>query len=368
MACAPKEPPEHPRDRAAVLAAPTLEAAVRSSIVFLPRPPFEPANYLPDFHDELRWPLSSMSHPSLEPRFPIAQAFAQPGVGWIELCGLGVQNRFGGDKDLLSYLRGWCSAIKGDVDAACTHLVPLVGSTTLGIDDAVKTDLANILADQGHADRAEHWINVHHIRDVEILDLLAANYVEVGTDRDAATINRLAMDSDDRATAATRCARMTRQIVLAGNSASLLLEGMRQIASSKGKTPEPTCQKLLNKLECWRARGAEACEPYWNDVGISGRVRTMIAAHDRWRLAQRYSQWRSLADETMGIVPFEGAAAYALAALDNAIRTGSSCNRNDRAWLEQNAVTLKPVLATAPELEQQFERLWTACHQPAASK
>ena len=331
------------------------------TIVLVPRPPFDPSTYLPDFHDELRWPLSSMSHPSLEPRFAIAQAFAQPGVGWIDLCGLGAQNRHGRDKELLSYLRGWCNAIQGDVDAACTHLVPLVGSTTRGIDDAVKIDLANILADQGRADKAEHWINQHRIRDVEVLDLLAATYVEVGTPEDAARINRIAMDSDDAATVATRCARMTRQIVLVGNSTSVMLEGLRQIARPLGKMPDPTCQKLVHKLECWKANGTNDCDPYWTDVGLDPRIAHVIAAHRAWPHASSYADWLRIADSTMSIVGVEGAAAFALGAIDNAIRTARTCE-HARDWLTSNAVTFHAALTNAPELSAQFQRLLAECH------
>ncbi|NVB78553.1 MAG: hypothetical protein HOV81_09185 [Kofleriaceae bacterium] len=336
-------------------------APLRSQVALLPRPPFDPSAYLPDFHDELRWPLSPTSHPSLEPRFAIAQALAQPGVGWIDLCGLGAQNRYGGNKDVLSYLRGWCNAIKGDVDAACTHLVPLVGSTTRGMTDAVKIDLSNILADQGDAEKAEHWINRHHIRDVEVLDRLAANYVEVGTVRDAATINRLAMDTDDQATMATRCTRMTRQIALAGNPSNVMIDAVKQLATSKGKIADPTCEKLVHKLECWTANGTHECDAYWHDVGIDTDVSTMIWLYRSWPRARTYEDWRRLADSATLVVRLPGAAAFALSAMDNAIREAGFCSENIKEWLDYNEVMFRISRANAPEVDAHYKQLVDRC-------
>src|SRR6185503_18531607 len=117
-----------------------------------PRPTIDVDQYLPDFHDELRWPLSGMNHPSLEPRFPVANELAI-GVDWQTLCARGVQNRTSPtQKELLSYLRGWCEVQRRDVDGACAHLTPLIGAMTFGMPAAVRQDLANILVDHGDAD------------------------------------------------------------------------------------------------------------------------------------------------------------------------------------------------------------------------
>ena len=65
----------------------------RSSRTEQRRPNIDVRSLLPDFSAELRWPLTGMSHPILEPRFAIAQELAVPGVEWQQLCARGVQNR-----------------------------------------------------------------------------------------------------------------------------------------------------------------------------------------------------------------------------------------------------------------------------------
>ena len=178
------------------------------------RPQIDVSWLLPDFHDELRWPLSGMHHPKLEPEFPVAQELAI-GVDWQGLCARGVHRRISAtQKELISYLRGWCHVQERDVDGACAELVPLLGSVKSGLRDAVRRDLANILVESGDAEKAEHWLTKHHVRDIETLDLLAANYVEVGSPADAFAINRRVIDEDDYATPATKCRRLVRRIAI----------------------------------------------------------------------------------------------------------------------------------------------------------
>ena len=265
-----------------------------------------------EFHDELRWPLTAMNHPALEPKFPIAQEFAKPGVGWLELCKSCVQSRYGGDKELLSYLRGWCKAIDGDVSAACADLVPLLRSTKSRLAAAVRNDLANILA-QGHADDAEHYIRVHSIRDVGMLDLLAANYVEVGTNDDALAINLAAIDSDDYATNATKCIRWTKHIILSDDKQSALIRQVESLADTRAsKAPDATCVSEAQKLRCW-ARGQ--CTVY----GTAQRSATLASAYRAWSSATTTSDWLNIADTAMTASPEPGFAELTIAAMQNAV-------------------------------------------------
>jgi hypothetical protein len=243
-----------------------------------------------DFHYELRWPLTPMNHPAMEPKFPIAQQFAQPGVGWIDLCGSGVTSRYGKDKEMLSYLRGWCKAVDGDTDAACMNLAPLIKSTTPRLEAAVRNDLANILA-QGHADKAEHFIRVHALRDVRMLDLLAANYVEVGTAEDAITINRNAMDSDDAASAATRCLRLTKHIALTNDKNSALIKQVESYATVP-KNADATCVREWHKLKCWASRD---CAGYVIDSGGVLFDGDIVMTLESWGSYRTASAWMKIA-------------------------------------------------------------------------
>lgn len=290
VACAPARPekleaPQPVWHRSVKGFAPSPQPTVQLA----PPPAIDLSPFMPDFHDELRWPLTPMNHPVMEPKFPIAQEFAQPGVGWMELCSSGVTNRFGGDKELLSYLRGWCKAVEGDTDAACTNLAPLMHSTKPRLEAAVRNDLANILA-QNHADKAEHFIQAHQLRDVGMLDLLAANFVEVGTTDDALTINRSAIDSDDYPAAATKCMRWTRQIVLLGDKLSPLMKQIEAYATVPN-SPDPTCVTEYNRLRCW----AGDCAGLMRANGASPFDEELIEIVELWATTRSSKEWWTIA-------------------------------------------------------------------------
>jgi hypothetical protein len=312
--------------------------------VFVDRPQLQLSRPTPDFHDELRWPLSSMSHPALEPRFEIASHFAQPGIGWMELCARGVQNSAGRDKELLAYLRGWCAAVKGDADAAVANLTPLLGSTTSGLRVAVRTDLANILAN-GHADKAAHLIKANNIRDVAVLDLLSANYVEVGTPAEAAAFNREAIASDDYATHATKCERLTKAIVLSGDRMSALWLDLEELAT-KPKRPDPTCVVLHNKLKCWRDRSS--CRGFYADEGLDAAMVNLADAYYSWPNGHNQRHWLDIIDKAVEAYGLPGAREVTFAALENVVRADSACDPSTKDWLSLRTQALRAVL-DAPE-------------------
>jgi hypothetical protein len=316
------------------------------------RPNIDISRYVPDMHDELRWPLSGMSHPKLEPTYPIATALAAPGVGWIDLCSIGAQNRMtSGDRDVVSYLRGWCNVIKGDVDNACRYLTPLLGSVTRGLSTAVRTDLANILVDQGDADHAEHWIAKHQIRDLETLDRLAASYVEVGSTHDAFAINRLAIDADNAPTAATRCRRLTRAIVLGPAGDMLPFEELSQLVEN-AKVPDAECAAQLHAVACWRDHSAQACRAYERDQGTDPRAAELVDLYFRWPDEADLNTWWRIADEAVLLTSVPGADDIAIDAFDAALRAAHDCGPGVRRSLERAsaAITSPPQQARLSEL------------------
>lgn len=318
----------------------TVSASNAAAPVLVPRPPLELTTPTPDFHDDLRWPLSSMSHPALEPRFEIASQFAEVDVGWMELCSRGVQNSSGRNKEMLAYLRGWCAAVKGDADTACANLTPLLGSTTSGMRVAVRTDLANILAN-GHSDNAAHLIKVHNIRDVNVLDLLSANYVEVGTTSEAFAFNREAIDSDDYATAATKCRRLTKAIILSGDKQSALLFQVEELAT-KSKLPEPTCVALYNKLDCWRDKSQ--CRAFYVDEGFDTALVNLTDAYYGWHQGRTQGHWLDVVDKALSASPLPGSTQLALAALENAVRTDPMCDKTMKDWIQQRTNAFRGLL------------------------
>ena len=313
-------------------------ATITSTPAFVDRPRLQLTNPTPDFHDELRWPLTSMSHPVLEPKFEIASHFAEPGIGWMELCARGVQNSTGRDKELLAYLRGWCAAVKGDADTAVANLTPLLGSTTSGLRVAVRTDLANILAN-GHADKASHLIKTNNIRDVGVLDLLSANYIEVGTNVDAAAFNRDAIASDDYATSATKCQRLTKAIAIMGDKTSPLLLEVEELAT-KPKLPDATCVRLHHKLQCWSKRG---CRGFYEDEGLNVALVNLSDAYYSWPNDRSQRHWLDIADKALNATSLPGGRELTFAALENAVRA-EPCTESTRDWMKVRTQSFRALL------------------------
>jgi hypothetical protein len=289
-----------------------------------PRPDVNVEQLVPDFHEELRWPLSLMSHPELTPQFEIAQVFALPGIGWIELCERGIQNRVqsGRNRDELEYLRGWCSAVKGDADAACGRLKPLTASTVYGMSAAVRTDLANIIATAGDIDVADKLLNKHRIDDIEVLDLLAATYVELGRERDAHEMNRRALEFPEPTTNALHCRRLVKDIVLSKGSARV--SELEQLAT-KSKVPDETCVSLYDELKCWQGP-AWNCESYFKGASIDPKTIFLLSASRKW--PSRPSNWRvwiTVAHDAIAAMPLPDAQQMARLALDAARKSGPRC-------------------------------------------
>lgn len=341
----------------------------KPAVELVPAPPLDLSIYAPDFHDELRWPLAPLDHPRLEPRFAIAQALARPGVSLTKLCSLGAQHRHGIDLDLQSYLRGWCSALAGDVDGACAELAPLIRSATPSIGDAVKADLANILADHGRADDAERSLDRHHIADSVIYDRLAANYVEIGTTDDASAMNRLAIDSDMNPSHADRCMRIAREILLVGSRESLALGDLQALARSRrafALRGDDTCAKLDAKLRCW---ARDDCNDFLAPLGTSrDKMRSLQTARASWPSAATAANWRAIAERALYAVPTDGALAIMISAFENELRTSGTCNYDQIEWLSTASGVIDLGIARSRQLRPQLDAVWAHCRQLSSAK
>ena len=323
---------------------------IADPVVAAPRPDIDVEYLIPDFHDELRWPLSMMSHPELEPQFEIAQVFAEPGIGWIELCERGVQNRVqaGRNRDELEYLRGWCAAIKGDADAACGKLKPLTTSAVLGLSAATRTDIVNIIASAGDLDTADKLLNKHRLGDVELYDLLAATYLELGRERDAAEMNLRALDTVGPSSSAAVCRRLVKDIMLRGAEARVT---ELETFATKPKTPDATCVALHRQMRC-RLGPAEDCYQYFRDEGIDTSARFLVKASRQWPTAGApASVWQNVAATALYAHPVAGSEDYAVTALEAAYAARGECSAALQGLLVEAAkkfnepVTLKRVRA-----------------------
>jgi hypothetical protein len=358
-ACGAKAPAES-LDNLELQRKPEAAPAATARLVTAPRPAIDVSWSVPEFHEELRWPLSGMNHPTLEPQFPIAQELAV-GVGWEQLCARGVHNRVSAtQKELLSYLRGWCDAAKHDVDSACSHLTPLLGSVKSGLRPAVRRDLANILVDQGNADKAEHWLTKHNIRDVMILDLLAANYIELGSEADAFAINRRAIDSDDYATLATKCTRLVKRIVIGlDQDVEIPIKTLRDMVV-KAKVPDDTCRRLWNKVACWRS--SEACSGFYSDENLPMEARLLADAYNKWPSKRlTWLEWWGYLDTARLALPTPGAAELVVTAMEAALQAqGDYCNAGMAASFPTTLETVRRA-PDAPALEARIQAIEKAC-------
>jgi hypothetical protein len=335
-------------------------------LVSAERPHVRVVDYVPDFHDELRWPLPAMSHPELEPQFPIARELAID-VGWEALCARGVHRRVVAAKaEQLEYLRGWCSVLERDIDAACRSLKPLMLSNLRGMPEAVRRDLANILVGHGDADAAEGYMTRNLIRDTRVMDLLAASYAEMGKHDDAYAINRLAIDADRSASAATKCLRLVRHIVLLPSTSGreFPLEQLRQFVADREKA-DSTCVKLFDAVTCWNKPG-DQCRYHFSRNNINTNAVGVIEAYFAWPEKANYVEWWRLADSLRHMFDVPGAIDLALAAFEASLAAARPCV-GYRASAVNGAIVEIRAFPSYAAYDARLQELARECPRPAVA-
>lgn len=329
VACAWRqaEPTKSPHGPASVPAASRKPSKHAEARVEAPRPDVDVSHLLPDFQDDLRWPLTAMGHPSMEPRFAVASVFAAPGVSWLDLCERGVQKRSTGGRNLdeLEYLRAWCSAAAGDIDAACATLTTLTTSSVLGLPSAVRLDLANLIASTGGRDKAEHLLSANKLNDPQLLDTLAATYIELGAERDADEMNRLAMETNTRATRETQCRRLIKHIVLSDvGEREASVQALKALATTP-RYPDPTCQSIYHAWMCVED-ARTGCWQHLDDLGAEYRWNDVLRVYRAWPAGPApMTTWLRFADELRFAVKVPASLPLLIGALDAASRVVTPC-------------------------------------------
>jgi hypothetical protein len=334
--------------------------------VFAERPHIILADYVPDFHEELRWPLSAMSHPELEPQFPIARELAID-VEWEELCTRGVHRRVVAAKaDQLEYLRGWCSVLERDINAACRSLGPLMLSNLRGMPEAVRRDLANILVGHGGADAAEGYLQRNLIRDTRVLDLLAASYAEMGKHLDAYAINRLAIDADRSATPAIKCLRLAKHIVLAPDEGDrkFPIEQLHRFVVDRDKA-DPRCVELADAIACWNSPGDD-CTLHFARNNIHMGYRLVAGVYFAWPDGANWHGWWHVGDQLYHALHLPGAVELALTAYEASLVGNSRCE-DSRATAIHRAIVEIRAHSWNAKYEPRLQKLADVCPQPAAT-
>ena len=307
-----------------------LDGTPLPSNLSAPRPDLAISALMPDPTEEARWPLTMAAHPVLEPHFDIAGALAEPGVGWLELCGRGIQlRRLPGNPDLGDYLRAWCAVANHSTKDALYRLGQLHTSTVNGLANAVKHDCANILADHGPAGDLQSILSYGQLHDVELLDLTSASYFEVNRNEDAFDVNKIAIDVDRAPSHEVMCHRLVRGIVV-GNEYQRETLYTKLHGLTVQKDPnlkvvvDPVCEMFEHEVHCW-LDPRRGCTDYLHDQHRSYQEVALFDAYQMWpTLGGTAEVWSAVAKRAETGAPADDAYRLALPALELAVRT-SKC-------------------------------------------
>jgi hypothetical protein len=267
---------------------------------------------LPELVLERRWPLPITVHPELDPHYPIAAELAEPGLGWLDLCRLGAQNRhLPGKDDQLAYLSGWCKVAKGDNAAAIELWAPLLRSAVRDLPHGVRLDIASlVMADRTL--RAFATLDRMAIADPELGDVLAAFSFDANLPADAGAYNAYASDNDATPSAATRCRRLARRVLTFDAVDPLkVVEQMKTYVAHD-------CVQLAAALSCKMFLDGE---PRGNCVAYAAASRRPMAVYNAYALWPRSlatrRDWLRILNTAVGGLHDPDAQELADAALDS---------------------------------------------------
>jgi hypothetical protein len=296
-----------------------------------------------DVSDVVRWPLPASAYLTLEPTYPIAAVFAQDST-WLDLCGLGVQNRIvpGMRSAYLDYLRAWCEVARHDTDAALVHMRNVLRSNVKGLADAVRRDLANILVDAGNAQMAHRALLNAKIDEIAVDDLLAASFADLNKRADADWFNDAALARTVQ-TITARCQRLARRVVIADKA-----DRFSRLKELQPHIKYHDCKLLLHELTCWNGG---SCTDYINEHGIDPELAAIVDVYAAWPSGPASARrWIMIADEAAGYLGRAGADILAITALEGAMRA-TTCTGDQAAIVSAAA---RKILAS-PYRERSFD-------------
>jgi hypothetical protein len=236
---------------------------------------------------------------------------------------MGAQNRtMSNGRDLQAYLKAWCTAAKGNTAEAINALSLIGHPTVSGMASAVREDLANILVQNGDANAAEKLLMKAKIDDIEIFDLLAASYFEVGKTADAHEINERAIDRQLRSSEAARCHRFARRVILAyPGSRGFYMKELEELGNVRKRTAlnlatDPDCQLLDEQIQCWISP-TDGCVRYFESQGVDANAyQGMVSVYSTWPADTASAwTWLHIVQNARYAMPAPGADRLAVAAL-----------------------------------------------------
>lgn len=289
----------------------------------------------PDPMHEIRWPLGLADHPELAPQFDVAKVLAEPGLDWIELCKMGAHKRtIPTLRDQLQYLRAWCSVGAYDYPAAIEALIKLRNSVVPGLGPAIRADLSNILVSHDPDSARELVAKFQLATEADVLDRLAATYVEVGKLSGAREINELALANDSGKSPAKTCQRLTRRVLLDPETYRTSKSAFTTKAPVPGFTDDPTsllfgaklnadpqCQELDAQVSCWLVKSN--CSAWYKLRGVSEADAFLLDARMAWptgKFRADEDAWWNVINPALKARPKREAYVLAMLALESSLK------------------------------------------------
>ncbi len=297
----------------------------------------------PDPTHELRWPLALSDHPELAPQYDVAKVLAEPGLDWLELCKIGAHRRtIPKLRDQLLYLRAWCFASVYDYPSAIETLMKLRSTVVPGLATAVRADLSNVLVSHDPNSARELVAKFGLASEMDVLDRLAATYVEVGKLGGAIEINELALANDPGTSPSKTCQRLTRRVLLDPETYRTSQSAFSKARPVPGFVDDPTpllfgaklgadpqCQELDAQLSCWLVKGN--CAAWYKLRGVSELDAHLLAAHHAWPTGTYRAApnaWWQVIYPALNARPKPEAYTFALLASEAALKLTSCDNTN----------------------------------------
>jgi hypothetical protein len=131
--------------------------------------------------------------------------------------------------------------------------------------------------------------------------------------------------------------------VLSGDKMSSLLLEVEDLAT-KPKLPDPTCVRMLHKLECWRERSA--CREFYADEGLDTAMVNLTDAYYSWPNDRSQRHWLDIADKAIDASSLPAAHDVAFAALENAVRADPTCDQSTKDWMTLRTKAFRALLDT----------------------
>ena len=309
----------------------------------LPRPvapnPKPPAIRLAQLLPGPTWPLTEA--PSLEPHYRVASP-------WFAAC----DRRGHLPDDALAYVEAWCRYRRDSSFDVVAALLPQRSSNVLGLGDAIRHDVANLVADRRSGQGAVSWLAEDASHEDALYELLIAVYTDLGRIDDAAIVAKEYVER--------RSPRCSRELVDA--KFALVSYGDRWSAlfvRARSYGLGTSCGAELQRIGCMFWEGARQTftkvsqlQPRKDCDGLAARdlaASRVIAATRTWAAPSDYVALIEAATLAITALDVPEAEDLALTALEASLEASpASCGMTDRV------VDLAAVIDASPHAEPRF--------------